>query len=47
MDKRSFEFLFYGLTAAWLIVFVYVFTILRRSRQLRDKLAQIEASRGN
>jgi CcmD family protein len=46
MDKRNFEFLFYGFTAAWLIVFAYVLTLLRRSSRLRGELKRLEAISG-
>jgi CcmD family protein len=43
MDKRNFEFLFYRFTAAWLIVFTYVFTLLRRAGRMRGELKRLEA----
>jgi CcmD family protein len=42
MDRRNFEFMFYGFTAAWLIVFVYVLTLVRRGRRVRSELARVE-----
>lgn len=43
MDSRNFVFMFYGFTAAWLIIFVYVFTLLRRASRIRDELRRYEA----
>ncbi len=43
MDSRNFVFMFYGFTAAWLIVFAYLFTLLRRSNRIRDELSRYEA----
>lgn len=41
MDPRNFTFLFYGLAAAWLIIFVYVLTIAARERKLRKELDRV------
>ncbi|MGO4883306.1 MAG: CcmD family protein [Bryobacteraceae bacterium] len=38
MDRRNFEYMFYGFTVAWLIVFVYVLTLVRRGNRLRAEL---------
>ena len=43
MDKQNFVFMFYGFTAAWLIVFVYVLTLVRRGSRIRRELKQYEA----
>jgi CcmD family protein len=43
MDSRNFQFMFYGFTAAWLIVFVYVVTLVRRGNRLRAELKRHEA----
>jgi CcmD family protein len=42
MDKRNLEFMFYGFTAAWLIVFGYVFTLLSRARRIRGEIKRLE-----
>ncbi len=44
MDRRNFQFMFYGFTMAWLIVFVYVLTLVRRGSRLRDELRRHAAS---
>jgi CcmD family protein len=43
MDSRNFVFMLYGFSAAWLILFVYVFTLLRRASRIRDELRRYEA----
>jgi CcmD family protein len=43
MDARNFQFMFYGFTAAWLIVFVYVLTLVRRGSRLRAELNRQES----
>jgi CcmD family protein len=35
--------MFYGFTAAWLIVFAYVLTLVRRGRQIREELNRHQA----
>lgn len=42
MDQRNFEFLFYGFLAAWLIVVIYVVTIVARERRLRAELDHVK-----
>ena len=43
MDGRNFVFMFYGFTAAWLIIFVYLFTLIKRAKRIRDELGRHEA----
>ena len=38
MDTRNFTFMFYGFTAAWAILVVYVLMIVARERRLRREL---------
>jgi CcmD family protein len=45
MDQRNFTFLFYGFAGAWLVLFVYVLILVQRTRKLRDRLNNAEASR--
>ena len=33
---RNFEYMFYGFTAAWLVVMIYVISIALRERRLRE-----------
>jgi CcmD family protein len=39
---RNFEYMFYGFTAAWLIVIVYVISIALRERRLREELDRVK-----
>ncbi|HEX4749947.1 MAG TPA: CcmD family protein [Bryobacteraceae bacterium] len=42
MDARNFTFMFYGFTAAWLIVMIYVIILARRSARLRKELENVK-----
>jgi hypothetical protein len=41
MDPREFQFVMYGLVAAWLIVLAYVLSITFRERRLRRELDRV------
>ncbi len=43
MDSRNFTFLFYGFLAAWLILMVYVVSIVARERKLRQDLDRLRS----
>jgi len=38
MDARNFTYMFYGFAAAWLIVALYVLSLVSRERKLRREL---------
>jgi len=42
MDQRNFTFLFYGFLAAWLIVLLYVVSLIRRSGRLKKELDDVK-----
>lgn len=42
MDARNFTFMFYGFTAAWLIVMVYVISLARRGARLKKELDNVK-----
>ncbi len=42
MDQRNFQFLFYGLAAAWAIVAIYLIVLTQRSRKLRQELDRVK-----
>jgi CcmD family protein len=42
MDARNFTFMFYGFTAAWLIVLIYVVSLARRSARLKRELDNVK-----
>jgi CcmD family protein len=46
MDRRNFVFMFYGFSAAWLIIFLYVLSLIRRARRIGDELRRYEAILG-
>jgi CcmD family protein len=41
--QRNYEFLSYGLTAAWIILVVYVLMMLSRQKKLRREIAGLRA----
>lgn len=38
MDIRNFTFMFYGFLAAWLILVVYVLSLVSRERKITEQL---------
>jgi CcmD family protein len=38
MDSRNFTYMFYGFTAAWVILVFYVLMLVARERKLREEL---------
>ena len=41
--QRNYEFLSYGLTAAWIILVIYVLMLVSRQRKLRGEIASLRA----
>jgi hypothetical protein len=41
--QRNYEFLSYGLTAAWIILVVYVLMMVARERTLKREIANLKA----
>lgn len=41
MDTRNFTFMFYGFAAAWLILVLYVISMVARERKLREELRRV------
>jgi CcmD family protein len=41
--QRNYEFLSYGLIAAWLILVVYVLMMLARQKKLKREIASLKA----
>jgi CcmD family protein len=41
MDPRNFLYMFYGFTAAWLILVVYVVLLALRDRKLKAELDRV------
>ncbi len=42
MDSRNFTFMFYGFTAAWAIIAVYVVMLVARERKLRRDVENLK-----
>ena len=42
MDARNFTFMFYGFTAAWVIVLAYVILLARRGARLKKELEDVK-----
>lgn len=42
MDARNFTYMFYGFTAAWLIVMLYVISLARRGARLKKELEDVK-----
>jgi len=38
MDTRNFTFMFYGFLAAWLILVIYVLSLVARERKIAEQL---------
>ena len=41
--ERNYEFLSYGLTAAWVILVVYLLMMVSRQRKLKREIARLKA----
>ena len=42
MDTRNFAYMFYGFLAAWLIIVVYVATLVARNKKLKTDIDQLK-----
>ncbi len=42
MDTRNFTFMFYGFLAAWLILVVYVLSLVSRERKISEQLKSLK-----
>ena len=42
MDPREFQFVFYGLATAWLVITVYVVTLMLREKRLKAELERVK-----
>jgi CcmD family protein len=41
MDVRNFTYMFYGFTAAWVIIVIYVVTLVSREKRLQQQVEQL------
>ena len=42
MDERNFTYMFYGFTVAWVVVVMYVLTMVLREKKLRSELERVK-----
>ena len=42
MDARNFQFMFYGFSAAWLVIAIYVMSVAAREKNLRQELDRVK-----
>ena len=42
MDSRNFTFMFYGFSAAWLVVVFYLIYLARREQKIRQELTRLK-----
>ena len=43
MDTRNFTFMFYGFLAAWLILVIYVLSLVSRERKIDEQLKGLKS----
>ncbi|HWB98154.1 MAG TPA: CcmD family protein [Bryobacteraceae bacterium] len=42
MEKQNLACMFYGFAAAWLVLFIYLFALIRRASRSRRELKRLE-----
>ncbi len=43
MDNRNFLYMFYGFSVAWLVVVLYVLTLVSREKKLREEMRRLKS----
>ena len=43
MDPRNFQYMFYGFSAAWVLIVIYALTLLARERKIKDELTRLKS----
>ena len=43
MDPRNFEYMFYGFSAAWLLIVIYALTLLGRERKINEEIKRLRS----
>ena len=43
MDPRNFQYMFYGFSAAWVIIVIYAITLLSRESRIKDEIARLKS----
>jgi CcmD family protein len=41
MDARNFTYMFYGFAAAWIVLVIYVITLISREKKLRGEMERL------
>ena len=43
MDARNFQYMFYGFSAAWVMIVIYAITMLVRERKIKDEITRLKS----
>lgn len=43
MDQRNFLYMFYGFSAAWVVLVIYAVTLLSRERRIKDEIVRLKS----
>ena len=43
MDARNFQFMFFGFSAAWVVIVIYVITMLSREHKIKDEITRLKS----
>jgi len=43
MDARNFQYMFYGFSAAWVMIVIYALTMLVRERKIKDEITRLKS----
>jgi len=42
MDPRNFQYMFFGFSAAWVIIVIYALTLLSRERKMKEEVTRLK-----
>jgi len=43
MDARNFQYMFYGFSAAWVLIVIYAFSMLARERKIKAEIDRLKS----
>lgn len=43
MDPRNFQYMFYGFSAAWVLIVIYALTLLARESKIKDEITRLKS----
>ena len=43
MDPRNFQYMFYGFSAAWVLIVIYALTLLARESKIKDGITRLKS----